>query len=638
MTPDYMTDEISKILERIKQVKIAVYGDFCLDVYLMMNPDGSEISVETGLQAKGVDHHYCSPGGASNVVANIAALNPESLKAIGVVGLDMHGRELLAQLANLEVDTTGLLQQKTDFETYTFTKIYRDGKEIGRYDFGFFNRRTGKTDEAILEHIQAALEEDDVLIFNQQVPGSITNPAFISKVNNLFEQYTNKIVLLDSRHYNSQFKSIYLKLNEIEVAKICGAKIGYKDYIPLSDVERFGQQVFQKRQKPVFITCGNRGMVVVDNHGPTRLPALQITEKTDTVGAGDTVLSALALCLGAGLSTAEAARFANFAAAVSIQKLFTTGTASGEEILALSRKANFCYQPELARNPQLARYFENTEMEICEPQISALFGKIQHAVFDHDGTISTLREGWQQIMEPMMVNAILGGKEEMVEDSLLDKIRRRVVDYIEWSTGIQTILQMEALVGMVKEFGLVQKEQVLDKFGYKQIFNEALLNMVNKRVAKFKMGDLNVADLTMKGAIDFLEALRSKGVKLYLASGTDREDVIREAELLGYAHLFEGEIYGSVGDVKRYSKRMVLQRIIRENHLAGNELIVFGDGPVEIQECRKVGGIAIGIASNEERRHGLNLKKRSTLIQSGAHIIIPDFSQGERLLNLITSL
>lgn len=630
-----MNTEINKILQKIRDVKIAVYGDFCLDVYLMMNPTGSEISVETGQQAKGVERHYCSPGGAANVAANIAALKPKSLEAIGVIGADMHGRELLMQLQKHGVETKALLAQKANFETYTFTKMYIGEKEEGRFDFGFFNQRSRQTDQGILKNIQWALENCDVLVFNQQVPGSISNPEFIKEANKLFETYNDKIVLLDSRHYKHQFKNIYLKLNEIEVAQLNGIKVGYQDYVSLSDVERYGLQVFEKHKKPVFITCGNRGIVVVDEEGTTTLPALQLLSKIDTVGAGDTVLSALALCLGAGFSPLEAARFANFAAAVSIQKLFTTGTASGQEILEISRDANFSYQPELARNLRQAKYVEGTEIELCYEAGSSKLGHIKYAVFDHDGTISTLREGWQQIMEPVMIKAILGQYYETADNALFEKIRLRVVEYIEWSTGIQTILQMEALAQMVEEYKLVPKDQILDKFGYKKVFNDALLEMVDLRMAKFKKGNLGLSDFTMKGAVDFLQALKEKGVKLYLASGTDKDDVIKEAELLGYANLFEGQIYGSVGDVRRYSKQMVLNKIIKENALKGEELIVFGDGPVEIQECRKVGGIAVGIASDEPRRYGLNLEKRSKLIKSGADIIVPDFSEGERLLQLI---
>jgi phosphoglycolate phosphatase-like HAD superfamily hydrolase len=188
---------------------------------------------------------------------------------------------------------------------------------------------------------------------------------------------------------------------------------------------------------------------------------------------------------------------------------------------------------------------------------------------------------------------------------------------------------------MVAEFGLVPREKILDKSGYKEIYNEVLMEQVNKRIDKFKRGELDINDYTIKGSLEFAKALRDKGVKLYLASGTDREDVTAESAALGYADLFDGGIYGSVGDIKKYSKKMVIEQIMAENKLQGPELVVFGDGPVELRECIKREGIAIGVASDEVRRHGLNAEKRTRLIKAGAHVIIPDFSQRNELMKFL---
>jgi phosphoglycolate phosphatase-like HAD superfamily hydrolase len=194
---------------------------------------------------------------------------------------------------------------------------------------------------------------------------------------------------------------------------------------------------------------------------------------------------------------------------------------------------------------------------------------------------------------------------------------------------------MEALVEMVKELGLVPADKILDKFGYKEIYNDALMQLVNQRIEKLKRGELDVSDYTIKGGVAFLKALRKRGVKLYLASGTDHQDVVAESKVLGYAELFDGRIYGAIGDVTRCSKKMVIERIMTENRLEGPELAVFGDGPVELRECRKREGIAVGVASDEIRRHGLNIEKRTRLVKAGAHIIVPDFSGQEQILKVL---
>jgi len=628
-------DRVKQILAEIRKVKIAVYGDFCLDAYWMMDPRGSEVSAETGLQADAVARHYYTLGGASSVVANLAALQPAYIQVIGCVGDDIFGRELTRQLQQLHVDMQALVVQKENFDTVTFSKRHLEGNELPRIDFGFFNQRSLPTDDALIASLRRALQTVDVLIFNQQVPGSIPHVSFLKRANAMFEEFREKIVLLDTRHYGSQIRNIYRKTNDLDAARLNGVQTHPDDVIALPDVERFGSKLFLQLHKPVFVTRGARGIVVFDREGLCYLPGIQLLKQLDTVGAGDTTTSALALCLGAGISPRESAEFANFAAAVTVQKLFQTGTAAPAEVLEISADADYIYQPELAEDLRQARYLEGSEIEFCYPRETIPFGPIKHAVFDHDGTISTLRQGWEQTMEPVMVRAVLGDRYQTADETLYHKVVNRVRDYIDKSTGSQTILQMEALVEMVAEFGIVPPEKMLDKFGYKQIYNEALMQLVNQRLAKFQTGQFELHDYTMKGAVEFLHALKQRGVTLYLASGTDCQDVLNEAQVLGYAGLFGGRIYGAVGDIKDYSKKMIIEKIMTENKLCGPELAVFGDGPVEIRECRKRDGIAVGIVSDEVRRHGLNPEKRSRLVNAGAHLMVPDFSQADRLLEVL---
>jgi len=631
-----MNDErIKEILEKIKDVRLAVYGDFCLDAYWVMDPDGSEVSVETGLQAEAVAQHSYSPGGAGNIVANLAALQPAAIKVIGVVGDDIHGRELAAQLQTLGADTSSLLIQREAFDTYTYTKRIYGEEEGARIDFGVKNRRSKETDEELLRTIEQALQEYDALIFNQQVMNSIPDTAFNERANALFDKYSDRIVVLDSRHYNQLFRNVIRKANDVEVAVLNGQEVTPQDIIPLEEVRQYARNIYDLYHKPVFATCGPRGIVVADGEGLHEVPGILLTKKLDTVGAGDTTISALTAALAAGIPPVEAASFANLAAAVTVQKLYTTGTATGEEILALHREAVYNYRPELAEDLRKAVYLPETEIEVCDPAVTRRFGRVKHVLFDNDGTISTLRQGWEEVMAPVMVKAILGEQYDQVDAATLRKVQEEVRRYIDASTGIQTILQMETLTEMVREAGFVPEEQILDKFGYKKIYNDALMEVVNGRLEKLHRGELGVEDFTMKGAIPFLEALREAGMVLYLASGTDEEDVLRESAELGFAKYFNGGIYGSKNDIKKYSKKMVVDRIIRENDLHGDELVVFGDGPVEIREVVQAGGIAVGVTGDEVRRYGLNPEKRTRLIRAGAHMIVPDFTQWRKIIRMI---
>ena len=628
-------NRIESILNKISAVKIAVYGDFCLDSYWIMDKRGSEISIETGLKAEAVSDHYYTPGGAGNVVANLAALNPEKIKVIGVIGNDIHGRELTRQLQTLGADTTSLYVQQNNFNTYSYLKRHIDGKEEPRIDFGLFNERTTETDSKILDAIEATLQEYDALIFNQQVLGSINNESFIKAANLLFKKYSSKIVMLDSRHYNHRFENTYRKANDKETASLLGISTSPDETIATNDVKKYGAEVFTKTQKPVFVTCGERGILAFDSDGYHEVPGLQLKGKLDTVGAGDTTISAITLCLAAGISAGEAARFANFAAAVTVQKLYTTGTATGEEILKISHEPDFVYNADLAENERLAVYVPETEFELCSPEILDRLGHIRYAVFDHDGTISSLRQGWEEIMEPVMMKSILGDQYDTIDSGTYHKVQERVKDFIHKTTGIQTIFQMEGLVALVKEFGFVPENEILDKFQYKELYNNGLMEMVNKRMQKLEAGELGQADYTMKGAVAFLYELKERGVTMYLASGTDVDDVVNEAKMLGYADLFDGGIYGALKDYTKFSKKMIIEKIIRENNLNGNELAVFGDGPDEIREGRRAGGVSVGITSNELQRFGHNPAKRPRLVRAGAQLLIPDFSQHKKLISLL---
>ena len=129
--------------------------------------------------------------------------------------------------------------------------------------------------------------------------------------------------------------------------------------------------------------------------------------------------------------------------------------------------------------------------------------------------------------------------------------------------------------------------------------------------------------------------MQRRGLTLYLASGTDLKYVRREAELLGLVPYFGDRIYGALDDYRNFSKQMIIDRILEENDLHGDELLGFGDGFVEIEEVKKVGGVAVAVASDEVHRHGVDVWKRNRLVQAGADIVIPEYRRGNALLRYL---
>ncbi|MBM4041570.1 MAG: HAD family hydrolase [Planctomycetes bacterium] len=266
------------------------------------------------------------------------------------------------------------------------------------------------------------------------------------------------------------------------------------------------------------------------------------------------------------------------------------------------------------------------KVEVLNPSIEC--DRIHHALFDFDGTISILRQGWERVMVPLMV--------EMIAGSVGDPdgaIRHEVERYVDESTGIQTVLQMDWLVKAVA--GHRGPDHALTAEEYKAIYNERLMRHIAERLARLESGQTPRDEMMLAGAEAFLQALAARGITLYVASGTDVEDVRREAAALGVARYFRGGIFGAVGASRQCSKAAVIRDILDTHRLEGPELLVVGDGPVEIREGKARGALTVGVASDEVRRRGLNPRKRERLLAAGADIIVPDFTAGEALLALL---
>ena len=273
-------------------------------------------------------------------------------------------------------------------------------------------------------------------------------------------------------------------------------------------------------------------------------------------------------------------------------------------------------------------------MRIHHPEVLARLGKVRHVLFDFDGTLSVLREGWESVMVPVMIEAICGQTPSLRSGQVpaTEAIEHEVREYVEQSTGILTILQMEWLVEAVRKHGLV--DSPLSAADYKARYLERLMVRVEERIHQVETGACEPEEWMICGAHSFLRSLLERGAKLYLISGTDHPDVQSEAGVLRLADFFAGRIYGALDEREAHSKDRIIQRILDEHQLIGDELLVVGDGPVEIREARARGAIALGVASDEVLRFGWNERKITRLTQAGADLLIPDFSQPEDLMRL----
>lgn len=250
---------------------------------------------------------------------------------------------------------------------------------------------------------------------------------------------------------------------------------------------------------------------------------------------------------------------------------------------------------------------------------SPLNHSFRYAVLDFDGTISLIREGWQQIMVPYFADELCAtpGGQHIPRADLELKAR----EFITLLTGKQTIYQCIRLAEEIRELGGAP----LDPQAYKDEYHRRLLERIDGRLRGLESGEIDPETLTVPGTYDLLDMLLRHGITPYLASGTDEVYVLKEADLLKVTSYFGKHIYGAQRAYHTFSKKMVIDRIIRENRLAGDELLGFGDGYVEIENVREAGGCAVGVASNEAARQGIDEWKRERLIRAGANYIIPDY-------------
>jgi phosphoglycolate phosphatase len=267
----------------------------------------------------------------------------------------------------------------------------------------------------------------------------------------------------------------------------------------------------------------------------------------------------------------------------------------------------------------------DAEIELIHPEITR--GRFRSVLFDFDGTLSLIREGWPQVMIPMMVAVLreTGTRETDAE------LSAAVEEFVMRLNGRQTIYQMMQLADEVRR----RRGQPLEPLAYKHRYHDLLMERVRGRIAALETGAARSEDWTVPGSHALLEGLKRRGVTLYLASGTDLKFVRHEAELLGLTPFFGSHIYGALDDYQNFSKQMVIERILRENNLRGEELLGFGDGFVEIEEVKRAGGVAVAVASDEVNRRGVNDWKRDRLVRAGADLVIPEYRRHEDLLRYL---
>ena len=337
---------IEKILCNAKTAKIGVVGDFCLDVYWFLNEIASEKSLETDLPTWPIAEQEYSLGGAGNVVNNLHALGCENIHVFGVVGTEPWGQKLMQKLYKLNVNCEGMITQEKHWATPAYVKPYKEQNELNRIDFGNFNKLDTETLNCLLSLLEKNLQNQDIVIISQQIAGSLFVDEFIEKLLILINKFCDTLFIVDSRHNSGDFPSAILKLNDFTAESMVDNTTPNGVGVTRENAIKTAKTLYKKFKKTIFITCGLNGCILMDEGIIKEIPSIKITGKIDTVGAGDSMLAGICIGLVSGQDAYNSACLGILAAAVTIQKLYQTGTVSPEELLMMASQPNFVISAE----------------------------------------------------------------------------------------------------------------------------------------------------------------------------------------------------------------------------------------------------------------------------------------------------
>ena len=318
-------------LNKLGKGRIAVIGDFCLDVYWHADMTRSELSRETPHFPLPIVQERLSPGGAGNVAMNLLALEPKSVSVIGVFGDDWRGAALKDLLKKGGADTAGVVTDPARV-TNTYIKPLRKGYadnvvyEDPRLDFTNYDALSAATEAKLLKALDAVAKKIDVLCVCDQMPFGCVTPAVRERICALARK--GLTVIADSRDRIGLYTDVIVKPNEIEASRV------FEGQIRPTAFEKLAKALEARTGRPAIVTAGEKGCYISERSRVTHVPARKVTGEIDFCGAGDTFLSCLACATAAGFPLTDAAALACAASAVTIKKLKTTGTASRAELAA----------------------------------------------------------------------------------------------------------------------------------------------------------------------------------------------------------------------------------------------------------------------------------------------------------------
>jgi rfaE bifunctional protein kinase chain/domain len=317
-------NQLIQAVELFPQFRVLVVGDLILDVFIWGKV--KRISPEAPVPVVEVNRETHLLGGAANVVHNLAALGGNVLVA-GMIGDDAAGSQIYGLLKELDVPTPGVIPEP-DRPTTIKTRIIAHHQQVVRFDREWRSTPQSASRTAMLTYIGECLPTIGAIIVSDYGKGVITSDL-MDGLRDLTAG-TEILLIVDPKPQNLDlYRQVTLITpNNAEASAMSGIPIEDENSLIQAGeglLERLGCRM-------LLVTLGESGMALFQKDMPMTTIATVARRVYDVTGAGDTVVSAIALALLAGLSPADAATLANIAAGIVVGEVGTATVAASRLI------------------------------------------------------------------------------------------------------------------------------------------------------------------------------------------------------------------------------------------------------------------------------------------------------------------
>jgi rfaE bifunctional protein kinase chain/domain len=311
------------LLDRLAGRAILIVGDVMLDHFVIGRVD--RISPEAPVPVVQFDHETWRLGGAANVASNLVALGGR-VETVGLVGADPDASRLVAELTSRAIGTAGIVTDPARRTTRKLRVVTTRNQQVARIDFEHDREIAGDIEQAVVDRIDELSGSVEAIVISDYLKGVISPRVAAAAV--AAARRRGVPILVDPKvpHIGYYKGATLVTPNHHEAESVTHMQIRSS-----ADAKEAARR-FRERAacESVLITRGEQGMWLLAPAGEVELPA-EAREVADVTGAGDTVLSALALAVAAGAPLADAARLANRAAGIVVGK-FGPATVSVEEL------------------------------------------------------------------------------------------------------------------------------------------------------------------------------------------------------------------------------------------------------------------------------------------------------------------